>query len=527
MFKFLRRKIRFLFQQNQRTFSKRESGKEELDFPLVSELIEENQSFVQEKFGTNLGVNYRIIQIGKENSRKGLLISIAGMAEKEILYDNIIKPLLEMELSGEEDIIDYIREKVISVLELTIEDNLNNLVAELANGQSVLFISREKRAIVLNAEGYSVRAIEEPQSETVVRGPREGFVENLQTNLIMLRRKIRNPDLRMEARVLGTRTNTRVIVAYIKGIANQEIVEEVNRRLDSLKIDSLIDAGFIEEYIEDAPLSLFPTIGNTEKPDVAAMRLLNGKVAIFTEGTPSVLTVPHLFIDAFHKADDYYTRSVYVSFMRIVRLIAFLSATLAPGIAISLLNFHTELVPTPLLISIAEASEGVPFPLVYEVLFVLLMYEWLREAGYRMPGQVGQAVNIIGAVILGETAVTAGLVGAPTVILIASAAIATYLVPFLFDTVTLLRIMFILVSAAFGLFGVILLGMVITAHLASLRSFGIPYTAPLFPINYRDLGDSIIRLPLWKLNFRPRTLRPANLRRSWGRVWDRENNEKE
>jgi len=294
-------------------------------------------------------------------------------------------------------------------------------------------------------------------------------------------------------------------------------VKEVKRRLEEIQVDAILETGFIEEYIEDAPFSFFPTVSNTEKPDIVAARLLEGRVAIFVDGTPEVLTVPNLLISAFQIAEDYYSRPFYVSFIRIIRILAFLSSIILPGLYIASQNFHTELIPTPLLITMAEAREGVPFPLPFEVLFLNLMFEWLKESGVRMPRPIGQAVSIVGALILGESAVAAGLVGAPTVIVIAIVGITSFLVPALSDTISLLRLLFILIASVFGLYGIILLGIVIIAHLASLRSFGIPYSAPIFPITFKDWKDAMVRLPLWMLVSRPKVLRPANLiRQKWG-----------
>lgn len=521
MFGWLGRKIKFLAHQNNQKFTTNEiDDNEKVDFIHVHSRLQQNIDFMKEQFGENLGIIYRTLQIGRENPRKALLITIDGMVEKRIVNDNIISPLMEIDLSKQnQNISSYLKESILSVIDIEITENLYQSVNELVNGKVVLFVDRERKALIINIQDWKTRAIEEPVTESVVRGPREGFIENLQTNLVMVRRRIRNPDLKMESMSIGTRTHNKVVVAYLKGITNEKIVNEVKRRIKNIYVDSLYETGFLEQYIEDAPFSLFPTVGITEKPDVATARLLEGKVAIFVDGSPIVLTVPHLLINAFQKSDDYYTRPFYVSFMRIVRLLAFLIAIMLPGLAISLMNFHTELIPTPLFISLAEAREGVPFPLVYEILLVLLMYEWLREAGISMPRPVGQAVNIIGAVILGETAVAAGLVGSATVITIAISAIAAFLIPFLFDTIALLRILFVIVSSFFGLYGLILLGMVIVVHLASLRSFGIPYTAPLFPITFKDWVDSLIRLPIWMLISRPKILRPANLIRQKRGGW--------
>lgn len=519
MFRWFNKKIKFLLHQ---TDSNNQTPDEQDTEPVkeikIKSHLADNMEYLKEQLGDDINLIYRSFRIGKENGRKALLVTVRGMIEKKEVNESILKPLMEIHIDMlNQSLINYIKESVISVIDIDIAENMSEVISQLVSGKIILFLEWEKKALIIGAPGWKERTIEEPITEAVVRGPREGFVESIETNMIMVRKRIRHPDLRFKTVTLGTKTHTRVVISYIEGIANQEIVEEVKRRLENINTDFLYDSGLVEEYIEDAPFSIFPTVGITEKPDIAVSRILEGRVAIFVDNTPVILTVPQLLINPFQKSDDYYSRPFYVSLIRLIRVLAFLTATMLPGVAIALMNFHTELIPTPLLISLVESREGVPFPLVYEVLFILLMYEWLREAGIRMPRPIGQAVNIIGAVILGETAVTAGFVGAPMVIIIAIAAIASFIIPFFYDTIAILRLLFIIASSLFGFYGLLVLGMVIVTHLASLRSFGIPYTAPLFPLTFKDLTDSIIRLPIWMLLSRPKVLRPGNLiRQKWG-----------
>lgn len=521
MFNWISRKIRFLTNQNKIQISSERKKNNLSDVQKVYSRLNDNLSYMKSQYGENYGIIYRTFQIGKEKKLPALLVGVDGMVEKEAIQENIISPLMRANLDNENsNLISYLKDSVISVMEITEEENMLSLIARIFNGSIVLFVDGEKKALVIGVQAWEKRGIKEPVSETVVRGPREGFIESIQTNLVMLRRRIIQPNLKMDLMIIGKNTQTKVVVSYIKGIANEEIVKEVKERLEKITADSILETGFIEEYIEDAKLSLFPTISNTEKPDIVAARLLEGRVAIFVDGTPSVLTVPNILLDSFQIAEDYYSRPFYASFIRLIRTLGFLITIMLPGTFIAFQNFHTEVIPTPLIITLSFARDGVPFPLVAELLLMVLMFEWLREAGIRMPKPVGQAVNIVGALILGETAIAAGLVGAPTVIVIAATGITSFMVPSLSETVVLLRILFIIVSAVFGLYGIMLFGMVIVTHLASIRSFGIPYSAPLFPIIFKDWKDSLIRLPLWLLKSKPRTIRPSNSinkkRGGWG-----------
>jgi spore germination protein KA len=310
--------------------------------------------------------------------------------------------------------------------------------------------------LVLSTVGWEKRAIEEPPSEVVVRGPREGFTETLRTNTALLRRKIRNPNLTFEIMNIGKQTKTEVCIVYIRGIAYDSLVAELKRRLQRIKTDSILESGYIEEFIEDAPFSIFETVDYTERPDAIAGKVLEGRVAIIINGTPVVLTVPAIFLEFFQSPEDYYLRSYYSTLVRLVRYAAFAFSLLSPAIYVALVTFHQELLPTPLLISIAAAKEGVPFPAAFEAISMGLVFEILREAGIRQPRPIGQAVSIVGALVIGQAAVTAGFVSAPMVIVVALTAIASFVTPKLSDLTALLRILLTIMAGCLGAFGIMI-----------------------------------------------------------------------
>jgi len=283
--------------------------------------------------------------------------------------------------------------------------------------------------------------------------------------------------------------------------------------LEEINIDSILESGYIEQYIEDAPFSLFATVGNSEKPDVIAAKLLEGRAAIIVDGTPFVLTMPFLLLESFQSAEDYYSRPVYTTLIRLTRFFAFFVTVLAPAIYVAVTTFHQELIPTTLLLTMAAAREGIPFPAVAESLIMIAAFEILREAGVRLPRPVGQALSIVGALVMGEAAVSAGLIGAPMVIVIAITAVSGFIVPGQADSAAVLRILYLILGSSMGGFGITvgLLGTLV--HLASIRSFGYPYLSPIAPLQAEDLKDTFVRAPLWFMLSRPRGMAEEDVKR--------------
>jgi len=395
---------------------------------------------------------------------------------------------------GSKNVMQYIKQNILTAMDVRQVDSMEEIVDSILSGDTVLIVDGQMHALAISTRGWEARGIEEPETDPVVRGPREGFVETLRINTAF------------EYIRLGKRTKTDICITYLKGIVNPKLVEEVRRRLKRIDVDSILESGYLEEYMEDAPFSPFPTVGTSEKPDAVAARILEGRVAIMTDGTPIVMTVPYLLIEAFQSADDYYSRAYYSSIIRILRYMAFTFSILLPSMYIAVTTFHPELIPTALLYTMAAAREGTPFPAFVEAMIMGAVFEILREASVRMPRPIGQAVSIVGALVIGEAAVTAGLIGAPMVIVVAVTAISSFVVPAMLDVGTLLRIFFGLLSVAIGLFGIMigLLGLLI--HLASVRSFGAPYLSPIAPMSARDLKDVFVRVPMWAMFIRPRSM---------------------
>lgn len=470
-----------------------------------------NLQTLQSIFDETSDLTFREFKIGAHESIHAFIVMINGLIDDKSVNADLINPLMFLQRDiNSTNALGIIKESALSVAMVKEVKSLDEVVNAILSGDTALFIEESNIALIASLRGGKARSIEEPKTEAVVRGPREGFVESLSTNLTLLRKKMKNPALKFFQMQIGKQTKTVVCVAYLKGIANEKIVEEVKTRLKRIETDSILESGYIEAFIEDAPFSLFPTVGNSEKPDIVSAKLLEGRVAILVDGTPFVLTVPYLFIEAFQNSEDYYSRPYYVTFIRWLRWLAFFLTTFSPGLFVAITTYHQEFLPPALLVSVASAQEGTPFPAVIEALLMQTVYEILREAGVRLPRPVGSAVSIVGALVIGDAAISSGLVGAPMVVITALTAISSFLVPSLADVTTLSRFIFIILAGFSGLYGMMLGFIAFLTHQVSLRSLGVPYSSPLAPSTFSDLKDVLIRAPLWTMLSRPRVFGGKN-----------------
>lgn len=502
MFGFLRRKLRLAYlRKKPPTPSSRRN---------LSPDLEANLAAFRRKLGASPDLIIRRLRLGPETGIAGALLMIGGLTDQQVVNRDIIRPLMnEMKQAkgkGTEDLLDYLADKVVVIGEVRREPQFEQALDLLLQGDTILLLDGEAEALVFSTKGWEKRSIQEPESEQVIRGPHEGFTEDLRTNTALLRRKIIGPGLQFEEMKIGRRTRTTVAIAYLKGVVNEKLVEEVRTRLKRVNIDQILDANYLVEFISDAPFSIFPTITYTERPDVAAAKLLEGRVAIFIDGTPMVNTVPTLWVESFQSPDDYNFSFHYATLIRMLRYLSFFLAVFSPAIFVALASYHQELLPTPLLVTLSGATEGTPFPIVVEMIMMGAFFEILREAGIRIARPVGSTISIVGALVIGEAAVSAGLVGGPTIIVVALTAITSFVVPRQVTAGIVLRLTFTLLAGMLGAYG-ILIGMLFTLlHLASLRSFGVPYLSPLAPSTAADLKDVLVRVPIWAMGTRPRLI---------------------
>lgn len=470
----------------------------------LTDQLTTNLATIQKEFATSPDVIIRRFKIG--SSREAALVYIDGLVEKERIEEGILRPLLEdvdkTEKTSIKNLSGYVQSK-LTTGEIKNETAVSSVIGSILSGDTVLLVDGMNEALLIEARGGKSRPIKEPDREVVIKGSHVGFIESLGTNIALLRRKVRDPKLTLEIIRLGRRTRTEVAIAYLKGIASPGLVEEIRKRLKRIDNDAILDSGPIEEFIQDNPLSPFPTTAYTERPDVVAAKILEGRAAILIDGTPVALTVPMLFMERFQRPDDYNFNFYYASIIRWLRFTAYLITVLAPALYVALFSYHPELIPTPLLINMAAAAEGTPFPAIAEALGMGVIVELLREAGRWMTGSAGPIVNVLGLLVIGQALISSGLVGAPFVIVVAVTLVTSLVVPTQEDINPLLRIFFVLLSGVLGLYGLILGFIIIYIHLAFLRSFGAPYLAPITPWNPDDAQDILVRAPWWAMRSRP------------------------
>ncbi len=459
---------------------------------------------VQEALGSPSDLVCRAVLVKEETVQ---CMYLESLVDKPMIDDYILKSLMGGTFSEVEQPYDngnrFVHDLPFSSADP--EQLLQRTVDALLTGQCVLVDSLMEKIRLINVISPKHRQIEEPKSESTVRGPHEGFTENIDMNIGLIRKRLRNSRLRFEKLTIGNQTHTTVMLVYMHNIAPDALVREARRRLRAIRTDSVLESAYIEEYIQDRMWSPFPTLNNTEKPDVVTAQLLEGKVAVMVDGTPNALLAPMTFFEFFSSPEDYYQRADIATFIRWIRLVSFFIAVFVPSLYVAVTTFHQELLPTQLLINLSVQREGVPLPSLTEVLLMEVVFEIIREAGLRMPRAVGQALSIVGAIVLGQAAVEAGLISAAIVIVVAVTGIAYFVVPVYSFGISqrLLRFSFVLLAGFMGLFGILCGVLFLVAHLVSLKSFGVPYLAPAAPGNGSDWKEVFVRVPRPWMNPNP------------------------
>lgn len=472
---------------------------------MISKKIKDNKRQLTELF--NNSSDFIIYEFETVSEIKMMVCYIEGLIDKDILDRDILKSLT-LNLKKLKEIKTFIMTSKIKEIH-TIEE----VVDDVVYGKVILFAEGLKKGYAIELSKWDKRQVEQPQGEAVVRGPKEGFIEDIAVNKVLLRRILRNNNLVYEDLRLGKQTKTTISIAYIKGIVNEEVLQEVKKRINRINVDSILESGYIEELIEDAPKSLIKTITATEKPDIVAAKLLEGRVAILTDGTPHVLVVPRIFIEGLMSSEDYYLRPYFSSFLRLIRIVSLFITIYLPGIFVALMLYHQEMIPTVLLISAAGAREGVPLPVTIEVILMIVTLEFTKEFSLRLPKNIGSTVNIVGALVLGQAAVQAGLVSALTVILVSITALSEFIIPQLAQGIIIYRLIVTFLGGFFGIYGVACASLVLAMQVISLESFGIPFGWPLAPVNKLGIKDTAIRLHAKKFIYRPKAIAKQNVKR--------------
>jgi spore germination protein KA len=479
--------------------------------------LEVNIANLKKLLGNSSDVVYRSFILHGKRKVQISVVYIDGLADSKSIQHFILESMMlkceeKLKLSPLFDEFSVIKDYSITVGEVKTVITFEEVSNAVMSGDSIVLIDGYQEAIITGTKGWEDRGVTEPSSQNIVRGPKDGFSETLRTNTALIRRRIRDVNLRIVSKTVGKVSKTDLALVYIEGIVDPKVVEEVHSRIDKIDIDAILESGYIEELIQDETYTPFPTIYSTERPDVVVAKVLEGRVGIIIDGTPFALTVPSIFTEFFHASEDYYQRADFSTLVRILRFSSFLLSLLVPSAYIAVTTFHQEMLPTRLLISLAAAREGIPFPAIVEVLIMEITFEILREAGVRLPRAVGSAISIVGALVIGEAAVQAGLVSSAMVIVVSFTAITSFVIPSYNFTmaVRMLRFVFIGLGATFGLFGIILGLIALVLHLCSLRSFGVPYMESFGPFVMEDQKDSLFRFPMKKLLTRPKLIGKKN-----------------
>ncbi|MGM0920440.1 MAG: spore germination protein [Bacillota bacterium] len=448
------------------------------------------------------------------DKKKCFLLYIDSLVMKEMIQDHIIKPLLEND-SGN-------LERIIKVTEVKKHFEISNLGDSLLSGSCIILLENEIYALIATVQSTEGRSIQEPENEHVIQGPRDGFVESLNTNIQLLRRRVKSPQFKVTFFTAGEITNTKIAMIYLENLVNIKLISEVKKRLKTINVDQIHSSGNIEELIEDNPISPFAQMLNTERPDRASSYLTDGKIVLIIDGDPRVLVIPISFFAFYQSPDDYTSRWMIGSFFRLVRIFSIIITMILPAIYIAIVSFHSEILPIGLLYSIRVSLEYLPLPPIVEAVAMLIILELLKEATIRLPSPIAQTIGIVGGLVIGTAVVEAHLVSNIMIVVIGLTAIASFIAPVneMGTTLRLLSFPIMLFASFFGFFGIVITLMIIVMHLCKLESFGMPYFSPLAPFRKEDMKDTFIRLPFWKLNSRQTDAEPIK-KQSISRVWKR------
>jgi hypothetical protein len=485
----------------------------------VSGRLDENMRMLGDIFRDCSDFILRELTLG-DNAVRCLVACIDNIVNKDILNNCLLKPLMSdvppdalKEASG--GLSAKLKASLVYVNNIDETGSFGTVVEKIMKGCCALFIDACDTALLLSISEWKGRQVSTETIERVVAGPHEAFVENIGINLSLLRSRIRTPDLKTEKLEVGRLSATPVIIAYVDGVADDKTVEEIRKRIKRIDIDIIPDSSFIDRFIEDETLSPFPQAVMTERPDRTMASLAEGRIAILVDGSPNALIVPVTLSDFLASAEDHYSSFYYSTFFRILRYFAFAVALLGPSLYIAITTFHQEMIPLPLLVTIARSRAEVPFPAIVEALFMELIFELLREAGIRLPQPVGPAISIVGGLVIGQGVVQAGIVSQTIVIVVAVTGIASFSIPsFNFSIpIRVIRFPMMILAAFLGMYGIIMGLLVLLIHLVALRSVGVPYLSPFAPLSIRDLKDTIIQAPIWAMVSRPTYIHSKNRER--------------
>ena len=477
---------------------------------IYSEL-RKNESYIREKFKNCADILIRPMRLGNESKVDCLIVYIEVAVSNMMLDDSALgKMINHFWESSSYQIQEFVQNNSLGIADVRKLENMKDVLSAVLAGNAVFFIDGYDKAMKISSKGYPNLGVSEVESEKVLRGSKEGFSDSVKTNSELVRKRIRDSRLKVEEKTTGVRSKTMLQILYMEDLVQEELLENIKNSLDEYRIDGIFDSGMLEQLTDKTWYSPFPQYQTTERPDRAAMEILNGKIVLLCDNSPTALILPSSFNGFMESSEDWFHHFEMTSFLRILRYLALLVATLLPGLYLAVIRFHTQILPANLILSFAKAREGVPFSSVTELIFLELSFELIREAGVRVPGALGNAIGIVGGLIIGQAAVSANLVSPIVVMIVALTALGSMVIPEeeFASAFRLLKYIFLFLGGYLGIFGIVL-GIYLTiSHLCGLLSFGMPYMLPFIKKVPRcDTGEGILRIP-----FRKRWQRPLYAR---------------
>lgn len=473
----------------------------------ISKVLRENEEYVRERCENCADILIRPMRLGAERKVDCLMVYIEVAVSNMMLDDSAIGKMVNhfWEVSPE-GIQEFVKNNSLGIADVKKLGTMDEVFSALLAGNAVFFMDGYDQAMKISSKGYPGMGVSEAEAEKVLRGSKEGFSDSVKTNSALVRKRLRDTRMKVEEHQIGVRSNTVVQMLYMEDLVHEELLEDTREKLNAYEIDGILDSGMLEQLTEDNWFSPFPQYQTTERPDRAAQEILNGKLILLCDNSPSALILPSSFQGFMESSEDWNQRFEMASFLRVLRYLALAAATLFPGVYLAVIRFHTQILPTNLILSFAEAREGVPFSSVAELLFLELAFELIREAGVRVPGALGNAIGIVGGLIVGDAAVSANLVSPIVVMIVALTALGSMTIPNeeFASAFRLMKYVFLFLGGYLGMFGIVLGIYVLIAHLAGLLSFGMPYLMPFVkkqPV--QGVGDGILRIPFRRRQQRP------------------------
>ena len=496
-----------MYKSNRRRLNKKsKSLQDQTDNSLeqdkdVSNDIDKNLQYIREQLGTNSDLIVRQIPLFTADSSSGYIVYLKSCVDNDSLHRSLLipltKPFEELDLEG------ILKHIPLSQIEQITD--LNKSVDEICKGKVLFLIENVSHGFLFVIMNTMQRALEESTTEKPLHGIKESFNENIDTNIFLIRRRLQDPKLTVEEKVVGRRTKTRVAILYIKDIVNDSILEELKNRIEKIDIDGLTSSGILEQFIEDSPFSIFPQIQNTDRPERVVQSILEGRICLICNGTSFVLLLPAVFSHFLSATEDYTERTLVGSFNRLLRYASIFVIITLPSIYIALTSFHPELIPFNLIIPLAESRKEIPFPPLVEAFLLEILVEFMREMGVRVPQPIGNTLGVVGGIVLGDAAIRASLVSPTMVIIVGATTIISFAIPnfSMILALRLLRFFVMIMAGLFGAYGITISWIFILTHLIRLESFSIPYLSPFAPMRSGDIKDTFFRTFLWKMKYRP------------------------